>query len=86
MERKRACGWLEQSGDKPAGIVWVRGKVSLTSCPTSYITAESTALLEEFHAWKLIGMRDVYELPARLVEAICVLENELRAERVDGQK
>jgi hypothetical protein len=44
------------------------------------------ALLEEFHAWKLVGAASVYELPARLVEAIFVLENELRMEGGDGQK
>jgi hypothetical protein len=60
--------------------------VSLATCPTSYITAESIALLEEFHAWKLLGAGSVYELPARLVEAIFVLENELRTENNDGRK
>ena len=60
--------------------------MSLGTCPTSYITAESIALLEEFHAWKLCGAGSVYELPARLVEAIFVLENELRTESNDGQK
>jgi hypothetical protein len=66
--------------------VWARGKLSLTTCPTSYVTAESVVLLEEFHAWKLVGASNVYELPARLVEAICVLENEVRAEAINGQK
>jgi hypothetical protein len=42
-------------------------------------------LLEEFHAWKLFGTGDVFGLPGRLVEAIFVLENELRAEIQDGQ-
>ena len=67
-------------------IVWARGNVSLTSCPTSYITPESIALLEEFHAWKLLGAASAYELSARLVEAIFIVENELRAEKNDGQK
>ena len=58
----------------------------LGTCPTSYITSESLALLEEFHAWKLLGSSNVYDLPARLVEAIFVLENELRTEGNDGQK
>jgi hypothetical protein len=57
----------------------------VTTCPTSYVTSESIALLEEFHAWKLLGAGNVYELPARLVEAIFVLENELRAENNNGQ-
>jgi hypothetical protein len=43
-------------------------------------------LLEEFHAWKLLGAHSAYDLPARLVEAIFVLENELRAATNDGQK
>jgi hypothetical protein len=60
--------------------------VSLTTCPTSYITPESIALLEEFHAWKLLGAGSVYDLPARLVEAIFVLENEVRTESSNGQR
>jgi hypothetical protein len=66
--------------------VWVRGTVSLATCPTSYISSESIALLEEFHAWKLLGAGSVYDLPARLVEAIFVLESELRAESNNGQR
>jgi hypothetical protein len=44
------------------------------------------ALLEEFHVWKLLGAGSPYNLPARLVEAIFVLENELRTASNDGQK
>lgn len=85
MEVKRRCGWLaEESGTAPA-IVWARKAVGVTSCPTSYITPESIALVEEFHAWKLFGSTDWRALPARLVEAFFVLENELRSERDDAQ-
>jgi hypothetical protein len=66
--------------------VWLRGRTTLTTCPTSFITPESISLIEEFHAWKLMGAGNVYHLPARLVEAIFILENELRAESNDGQK
>jgi hypothetical protein len=62
-------------------VIWARGQFAVTSCPTSYITSESIALLEEFHAWKLMGVSDVYRLSARVVEAIFVLENELRSEK-----
>jgi hypothetical protein len=41
--------------------------------------------LEEFHAWKLLGTGSFCDMPARLVEAIFVLESELRAEGNDGQ-
>ena len=84
MERRRRCGWLNVEPGEPQ-IIWARKRVSVTSCPTSYISSESLALLEEFHAWKLFGAADVYRLPARTVEAIFVLENELRMERNDGQ-
>jgi hypothetical protein len=69
-----------------SAIVWARGRTTLDTCPTSYVTPESVALLEEFHAWKLLGTHGFYELPARLVEAIFILENELRAMSNDGQK
>lgn len=85
LERKRRCGWLADDLDSVVQIVWLRGKVSLTTCPTSFITAESIALMEEFHAWKLCGAGSVYDLPARLVEAIFLLERELRAEGNNGQ-
>jgi hypothetical protein len=88
LETKRRCGWLGlgDDTDSTAPIVWARGRVSLKTCPKSYITSESIALLEEFHAWKLVGGASVYALPARLVEAIFVLENELRMEGNDGPK
>jgi hypothetical protein len=65
--------------------VWARKKIAVDRCPTWYITPESIALLEEFHAWKLFGASDLHGLPARLVEAIFLLENELRSERCDAQ-
>jgi hypothetical protein len=73
--------------DEPpnSAIVWARGRTVLSTCPTSYITSESVALLEEFHVWKLLGTGSFYDLPARLVEAIFILENELTAEGNDGQ-
>lgn len=67
-------------------MIWARGRISVTSCPTSYVTAESVALLEEFHAWKLMGAADLYRMPARVVEAIFILENELRLEKSDAAK
>jgi hypothetical protein len=66
-------------------VIWARKKAAVNSCPTSSITPESVAMLEEFHAWKLFGTTELYQLPARLVEAIFVLENELRSERNDAQ-
>ena len=74
------------SNATPNSIIWVRGKVSAPSCPISYITPESMALLEEYHVWKLFGRADYQCLPARSVEAMFILENELRTEQSDGKK
>jgi len=75
-----------KTGDAPSSsIVWARGRTSITSCPTSYVTSESMALLEEFYAWKLLGSEGLYNVPARVVDGIFVLESELRAEGNDGQ-
>ena len=82
---KRRCGWLGNEEASEAPLVWARGRNALTTCPRSYITAESIALIEEFQAWKLCGGGNVYDFPARLVHAILILENEVRAQSTDGQ-
>jgi hypothetical protein len=86
LERKRRCGWLVDDGTPSSSIVWARGRTTLATCPTSTITSESIALLEEFHAWKVLGTGSFHDLPARLVHAIFILENEVRSESNDGQK
>ena len=83
---KRRCGWVREAESTAPRVIWARRSTAVTSCPTSYITAESSALLEEFHAWKLFGAKDLYRLPARLVEAIFILENEMRAENNDAEE
>lgn len=64
----------------------MRGRVSTSECPVSYVTSESRAFIEEFHAWKLFGEIDYYRLPARLVEAMFILENELMLEQSNAQE
>jgi hypothetical protein len=61
--------------------VWVRGQVALTTCPVSYVTALSWSWLEQFYAWKLFENTSCAELPARTVDAFCVLEAELAEEK-----
>jgi hypothetical protein len=80
LEARRRCGWLTEGERGPRRVVWARRPVFLETCPRSYITAESTALVEAFTARKLVGGGDPAALPARTVDAFCVLENELRAE------
>lgn len=86
LEKRRRCGWLAETAPAGPDVIWARGKSAVGSCPRSYITPESVSLLEEFHAWKLIGASDMYLLPARVVEAIFILENELRLEKQDAPR
>jgi hypothetical protein len=79
LETVRRCGWLAD-GPGPPRVIWARKNVATDTCPVSYITAESIALVQEFQAWKLIGCADVYSLPARTVDGFWILENELRVE------
>lgn len=79
LEVTRRCGWL-QIDETPSQVVWARARVATDRCPVSEITAESNALIQEFQVWKLFGRLDAFSLPARTVEAFCILENELKAE------
>ena len=51
----------------------------------STITPQSVTWLEYFTAWKLIGGWRLEEAPAKMVEAFCVIEGELRKEVGSGQ-
>lgn len=66
-------------------MVWARGGVALTTCPKSYITAESEALLENFLVRRRLGGCRVEELSAREAEAFMVLERALAEERNNGR-
>lgn len=58
----------------------------MTSCPTSYITAHSLEFLETFQAMKMFPAGDYRTLPARVVEAMMIIENEWRTERNHEQQ
>ena len=58
----------------------------LPVCPTSYITAESLALVEEFFVRRRLGAMDFTRLSARRVDAFLLLEDELAKELRDVQR
>jgi len=66
-------------------LVWVRRRVSLRTCPKSYITAESLTLVEEFFVRRRLGGMNFAELTAKQVEAFVILEKALVTEMNDGQ-
>ena len=59
--------------------------MAIATCPKSYVTGESLALVEEFLVRRRLGGIRAAELDARRVEAFLVLEKALEAEMNDGQ-
>lgn len=82
---KRRCGWLPSTLNSPERVVWARGQVSTTTCPKSFITAQSLAWLEAFHGWRSLGLQITDRLEARKADAFLVLSEELAAERRNRQ-
>ncbi len=86
LEKRRNCGWLGGRAAAPRRPVWIRKHAVAEECPVSYITPQSMAWLEEFTVRKLVGGRRLEALPAKTVDALCVLENEYRREVADGEE
>ena len=81
LDIKRRCGWVEAERRGPAKLVWARRHVRLTECPKTLITPESEEWLERYQVGRVFGFGDMTDAPARTVDAFCVLERELAAER-----
>jgi hypothetical protein len=84
LEKRRRCGWLSKGAEDEGPPVWARNGVAVATCPKSFITAESTALLEEFLTRRLLRI-DPKGLSARQVDAYLVLEKAILAEARNGQ-
>lgn len=82
LEARRRCGFLpvEKLGAKR--IVWARGSAFTEECPKSLLTAESLELLERFVAARAWGWKNP---TAREADAFLALEQELRAEGLNGK-
>lgn len=53
-------------------------RVSSETCPVSLVTGESKAFVEMFWAQRRLGERGrIWELPARIADALSVLEREM---------
>lgn len=65
--------------------MWIKGGLALKECPRAFITGDSLSLLEEFYTRKQFGFGDVFQLPARTVEAFQLLEREMEVERVSNE-
>ena len=79
LAERRRCRFagFTTRGLKP---VWIDGNAVAYHCPKSLITAADVHAVEEFRAWKLAGMSDFRSFPARVADALMVLEAEYRSE------
>jgi len=82
---KRRCGWIPGAQLTPARVIWARENVAIETCPTSYVTAQSVAWIEEFLVWRKLGQKVTDNLGAREVEAFVILQEELLAEVSNGK-
>jgi hypothetical protein len=66
-------------------VVWARGGIALTTCPKSYVTAESETLLEDFLVRRRLGGYRMEDISARQAEAFVVVEQAVAEERKNGR-
>lgn len=64
--------------------MWARKGVALYTCPKSFITPASHALVEEFFLRRRLGAMEIHEFSAKQVEAFALLERALTAETNNG--
>ena len=86
LDQTRRCAFLPVESLGPSRTVWARGRASTTQCPKSIITAESLAMLEAFAAWRVLGPNPVWPLPAKIADALFVLQNEWRSLQSDAEQ
>ena len=81
LETRRRCSWTPGALSQPERLVWARGGVRLTTCPKPLLTPESEEWLERWQVGRTFGFGDILSLPARAVDAFCLLETQLATER-----
>ena len=79
LESKRNGGWLP-ADDGPERVVWARKGVATTTCPKSFITAQSVTWVEEYLVRRRLGQKGIDRLGARETEAFLILDHELAEE------
>ncbi len=83
LAARRRCGWMPAGLHSPERVVWARKGAATTTCPRSYITAESLGWVEEFLVGRRLGRTELREMPARDAEAHLILAREWEAEYGD---
>ena len=77
LEMRRRCGWIPRALETPERVVWARNSAATTTCPKSFISAQSMAWIEEYLVRRKLGQKGIDGLGAREVEAFLIIEHEL---------
>lgn len=85
LEAKRRCGFLPEDKRGRPQVVWGRKRASTEECPTSFITGQSLAWIEEFVARRRLSIPDSLDVDARKLDAFLILQKEMETEIRDGQ-
>jgi hypothetical protein len=85
LEAKRRCGFIAAAKRAPIRVVWARLTAQTEECPTSFVTGESLALVEEFFVRRRLGIPDSVAMDARKVDAFLILRNEMEREEQHGK-
>jgi hypothetical protein len=64
--------------------VWGRRQVQSQECPTSFVSGESMALLEEFFVRTRLGIPYSMDTEARKTDAFVILRDLMEREERDG--
>jgi hypothetical protein len=65
--------------------VWARKNASADECPTSFVTGDSLALVEEFFVRRRLGIQQSVDMQARKTDAFLILQDEMESEERDGK-
>ncbi|MEX2263561.1 MAG: hypothetical protein WD696_16510 [Bryobacteraceae bacterium] len=65
--------------------MWARNGSTLTTCPTSFVSAQSIAWLESYFVWRTLRHELTDEMDARQAEAFLILEREMERKEQNGK-
>jgi hypothetical protein len=84
LEEKRRCGFLPSGRRGTPKIVWARRDARTEECPTSFITGDSLALVEEFFVRRRLGIPYSIDMEARKTDAFLILRDKMESEERNG--
>ena len=82
---KRRCGWVPKAQETASRTVWANKNVAIDTCPTSYVTAQSLAWIEEFFVRRKLGQKMTDTMGSKDVDAFVILQEQLGEQVASGE-